>query len=86
MKDALNLLNDIILMEQERDDLFKKWAIENHKGSLALGESKILFHLKALKELIEKKRYSLTLTNFNYTIPDFKPVLYIKSDPRLKDK
>jgi hypothetical protein len=59
MNQSLRLLDQIIGMEKERDAHFRKWAIQNNKGTLSLGESQILFFLKNLKELIEQEAKEL---------------------------
>ena len=52
-KTALQLINQIIERAEEDDEFHKKNAIKAGKGSQALGESWMVFHLKALKGLIE---------------------------------
>jgi len=50
---AIHLL-DAILKEAEKQDLeYKKTAIRNHQAAQSIGESWMVFHLKALKELLE---------------------------------
>ena len=54
LKTAIELI-DFIIEEAEKDDeLHKKIMIKLNKGSQAVGESSVIFHLKALRELIEK--------------------------------
>lgn len=48
-----NLLNEIIKKAEEQDAFYKKQMIAAHKANLAVGESWLVFHLKALKELLE---------------------------------
>jgi|TARA_R110000751_G_scaffold42375_3_gene98488 hypothetical protein len=45
-----SLLNDIILTAEEQDAVHKVAAIKAGKGSQAVGQSWMVFHLKALKE------------------------------------
>ena len=50
---ALQLIEQLI-ERAEKDDLnYKHWCVKNHKSSKAIGESFMVFHLKALKVLIE---------------------------------
>mgnify|MGYP001165012150 FL=1 len=49
----LILLDQIIEHEKQVDRRHKAAAIVNHKASQSLGEGFTLFHLKALKELID---------------------------------
>lgn len=44
------LLDDIILTAQEQDEAHKIASIRAGKGSQAIGESWMVFHLKALKD------------------------------------
>ena len=53
-KIALNLLGEIIERAEEEDLTHKKKNI-NANASATVGESWMLFHLKALKELIEEE-------------------------------
>jgi hypothetical protein len=48
-----SLLNDIILTAQDQDEAHKVAAIKVGKGSQAIGESWMVFHLKALKEHLD---------------------------------
>ena len=45
-----NLLNDIIIRACEEDEAHKIAAIKAGKGSQAVGESWMIFHLKVLKK------------------------------------
>ena len=49
---ALNLLDQLIQKAEEEDATHKAAAIKNNKASQAVGESWMVFHLKALKELL----------------------------------
>ena len=51
---ALNLLGEIIEKAEREDSTHKKKNI-NTNASAAVGESWMLFHLKALRELIEEE-------------------------------
>jgi hypothetical protein len=53
MERSIELINQLIALEEERDRQHKIWAIKNHKASQSVGESAMLFHLKSLKELVE---------------------------------
>ena len=53
-KESLQLLNQIIEEAEKKDRLHREEAIANHKASLSIGESWECFHLKKLKELLEK--------------------------------
>ena len=54
MKDALELVDQIIEGAEIQDLEFKKQNIKV-KGSLTIGQSWIVFHLKALRELLKRK-------------------------------
>ena len=49
---AIGLLDQIIDQAKEDDELQKAYAIKVGKGSQAIGESWMVFHLKALKGLL----------------------------------
>ena len=49
-KDCGSLLDDIITRAHEEDEAHKVAAIRAGKGSQAVGESWMVFHLKVLKE------------------------------------
>ena len=51
-KKALELLGQIIEKAEQEDLIHKARAINSNKASQAVGESWMVFHLKALKELI----------------------------------
>ena len=53
-KESLRLLDQIIEAAKRKDQLHREEAIANHKASLSIGESWECFHLKKLKELLEK--------------------------------
>ena len=48
------LLNDIILTAEEEDEAHKIAAIKAGKGSQAIGESWMVFHLKALRDNLDE--------------------------------
>tara|TARA_Y100000593_G_C4166302_1_gene264606 strand:- start:493 stop:666 length:174 start_codon:yes stop_codon:yes gene_type:complete len=54
-KRELELLDQIIEKAQKEDEAHKQRAIRAGKGSKALGESWMLFHLRTLRELISNK-------------------------------
>ena len=54
-KEALTLIGDLLETAREEDKLHKAWCIQNHKAQQAEGESFHVFHLKVLKELIERE-------------------------------
>lgn len=54
-KKTLELLGQIIEKAEQEDLLHKARAINSNKASQAAGESWMVFHLKALKELIRCK-------------------------------
>lgn len=45
-----SLLNDIILTAEEQDEAHKIASIKSGKGSQAVGESWMVFHLKILRD------------------------------------
>ena len=55
MKKSLTLLDDLIVLEAQRDVLWKNLLISLHRGEEAVGESAMLHHLKTLKELIKEE-------------------------------
>ena len=55
MKRSINLLNQIIEKAEAEDLEYKQKMIKNHKASKSIGESWMIFHLKQLKEVIEKE-------------------------------
>ena len=57
MKDSLKLLNQIIEKAEIEDLEYKREMLEKHKASKSIGESWMLFHLKQLKELVEKEHH-----------------------------
>lgn len=54
LEQASNLLNQIIDRATKEDVIHKQKMIALHKGEQAIGESWMVFHLKALRELFEK--------------------------------
>jgi hypothetical protein len=63
MDKALELVKDLIAMEIIRDTKYKQTCLAGNKAHLAVGESAMLFHLRALEELLEQedKRLSSVL-------------------------
>lgn len=55
MKQALDLIDQLIEIEQQREREFKSWCLANHKANQTDGESKMLYHLKVLKELVKEE-------------------------------
>jgi len=51
---ALNLLEQIIERAEKEDNQQKALAIKHGKASNAIGESWMVFHLKALKKILEQ--------------------------------
>ena len=51
---VIDFLDQIIDHAEQEDKLHKLQAIQRHKASEAIGESWMVFHLKALKQLIEE--------------------------------
>ena len=49
----LNLLDQIIERVEQEDSAHKNKMLSINKASQAIGESWMLFHLKALKELVK---------------------------------
>ena len=56
-KQILDLLSQIIGHVEGEDFEYKRSMIKQNKGSNAVGEGWTLFHLKALKELLERDDY-----------------------------
>ena len=54
-KKTLELVGQIIEKAEQEDLAYKARVINSNKASQAVGESWMVFHLKALKELIECK-------------------------------
>jgi hypothetical protein len=65
MDRIIDLVNDLIALEQERDKEWKKLMIALHRGEEAVGDSAMLTHLRSLKELclLEDRRLSNILNN-----------------------
>jgi len=53
---ALQLVSQMLEIALEEDQNHKAAAIQNHKGSQAIGESFWVFHLKALKNLLSEEQ------------------------------
>ena len=53
-KNILNLLDQIVEKAKADDEIHKREALAGHRGSQAVGEGWMLFHLKVLRELVEK--------------------------------
>lgn len=53
-KDSLRLLDQIIEVATEEDRIYKEKAISRSNATQSVGESWTCFHLKRLKELLEK--------------------------------
>ena len=51
---TLNLLNQILGVAAHEDKRHKEHMLMTGKGSKAIGDSWMVFHLKELRELIEK--------------------------------
>ncbi len=56
MNQSLNLIDQLIWMEQERDRAWKNLMITLGHGSKALGDSSILQNLRNLRELVIAER------------------------------
>lgn len=50
---AIQLIEQIAEMAKQQDDLLKILLREKHKAMRTVGEGKIPFHLRSLRELIE---------------------------------
>ena len=50
----LELLDQILNRALDDDEQYKRLMIKNHKASKSVGESWMVHHLKALKDLINK--------------------------------
>jgi hypothetical protein len=64
MRQSIQLLDEIIQMEQARDAAYKKAMRDANKLLKSDGESQMLFHLKALKELLDKEQVIQPLRGF----------------------
>lgn len=60
MNRQLILLDQIIEMAEQQEEELKKYYIMIHKASKTLGDSALLFYLKALKDLIIEENKSVT--------------------------
>ena len=56
MKETMQLLDQLIEYAQVEDLKHKKESVVKGKGSQAIGEGFMLFHLKHLKNLLEKSK------------------------------
>jgi len=54
LKTANNLLDEIIEKAAQDDEYLKDYWINKAQGEKAIGESFVLFHLKALKKLLNE--------------------------------
>jgi hypothetical protein len=55
MKQALDLLDQIIDAAIYKDKAWKSLALQQHKAAQSLGDDTLIFHLRQLKELLEAK-------------------------------
>lgn len=58
MNRVLELLDQIIELAEEQEKALNQANIALHRASRTVGESSVLFHLKALRELIVKETLS----------------------------
>ena len=56
MKEAMQLLDQLIERAQVEDFRHKKESVAKGKGSQAIGEGFMVFHLKQLKNLLKKSK------------------------------
>ena len=54
LKTANNLLDQLIQAAVEQDEYLKDYWISKAQGEEAIGESFVVFHLKALKKLLNE--------------------------------
>ena len=54
LKNANNLLDQLIQAAVEQDEYLKDYWISKAQGEKAIGESFVVFHLKALKKLLNE--------------------------------
>ena len=54
LKTANNLLDQLIQAAAEQDEHLKDYWISKAQGEKAIGESFVVFHLKALKKLLNE--------------------------------
>ena len=54
LKNANNLLDQIIEGAEEQDNYLKDYWISKSQGEKAIGDSFVLFHLKVLKKLLNE--------------------------------
>jgi hypothetical protein len=62
MTHILTLIDQLILMEEFRDNEHKKLMLAQHKGAAAVGESSMMFHLKALRGAVVEKQATMPAT------------------------
>jgi hypothetical protein len=53
MKTAIDLLDEILIEAEHQDKIHKAQSLRGSRASQSVGESWMVFHLKALKELLE---------------------------------
>ena len=53
MKTAIDLLDEILIEAEHQDKIHKAQSLRSNRASQSVGESWMVFHLKALKELLE---------------------------------
>jgi len=54
LKNANNLLDQIIEGAEEQDEYLKDYWISKAQGEKAIGESFVLFHLRVLKKILNE--------------------------------
>ncbi|MEY2859192.1 MAG: hypothetical protein RLZZ74_3505 [Cyanobacteriota bacterium] len=59
MKRTLDLIDQLIFMEQQRDLEWKKLMVSLHRSKEAVGESPTLMYLRNLRELAEAEFLAL---------------------------
>lgn len=55
IKRALNLVDELLKMAVMQDEEHRKQALKEHKGSQAIGNSFMVFHLRKLKQLLSEE-------------------------------
>ena len=56
MDDIIELVDQLVEVAQQEDLKHKKEAVAKGKGSQAIGDSFMLYHLKRLKEALEEEK------------------------------
>jgi len=51
---ALRLVSQMLEKAKKEDEIHKAIALQNHKASQAIGDSWLVHHLEALKELLSE--------------------------------